>query len=102
MKGQRHALVALYPQGRPSTHCTGSWVGPKTGLGRCGKSRTLRVLVGGNLTERGHLEDPVVDGRIILRWIFGKWDAGMDWIELAQDRDRWRALVNDLTKLQVP
>ena len=61
-----------------------------------------KVLVGGNLTERGHLEDPVVDRRIILRWIFGKWDAGMDWIELAQDRDRWRALVNDLTKLQVP
>jgi hypothetical protein len=28
------------------------------------------------------------------------WD-GMDWIELAQDRDQWRALVNMVTKLQV-
>jgi hypothetical protein len=27
----------------------------------------------GNLRERGHLEDPVVDRRIILRWIFRKW-----------------------------
>jgi len=26
----------------------------------------------------------------------------MEWIELAQDRDRWQALVNVLTNLQVP
>jgi hypothetical protein len=27
---------------------------------------------------------------------------GMDWIELAQDRDRWRALVNAAMKLRIP
>ena len=27
---------------------------------------------------------------------------GMDWIELAQNRDRWRALVNVVMKLRVP
>jgi len=28
--------------------------------------------------------------------------GGMDWIELAQDRARWRALVNAAMKLGVP
>jgi hypothetical protein len=27
---------------------------------------------------------------------------GMDWIDLAQDRDKWRALVNRLMNLRVP
>jgi hypothetical protein len=30
----------------------------------------------GTLRESVHLEDPGVDGRIILRWIFRKWDVG--------------------------
>jgi hypothetical protein len=28
--------------------------------------------------------------------------GGMDWIDLAQDRDQWRVLVNTVMKLQVP
>ena len=52
-----------------------------------------RILVG-RPEGRNHLEDPDVDGRIILKGIFRKWDRGMDWIDLAKDRDRWRALVN--------
>jgi hypothetical protein len=48
-----------------------------------------------------HLKDPGVDGRIILKWFFEKRGGGIDWIDLAQDRDRW-ALVNSVMNLRVP
>jgi hypothetical protein len=46
-EGQRHALAAIYPRERPGTHCTGSWVGPRAGLDRCGKSRPHRDSIPG-------------------------------------------------------
>jgi len=30
-----------------------------------------------NVRERDHLEDPGVEGRVILRWLFRKWDVGV-------------------------
>jgi hypothetical protein len=56
----------------------------------------------GDVMEDNHLADPGVDGRIILKLMFKTWDGDMDWIELAQDRDRWRALVNAVMNLRVP
>jgi hypothetical protein len=46
--------------------------------------RKVEVYTGfgcGNLSERDHLEDPGLDGRIILRWMFKMWDPGhrQDW-----------------------
>jgi hypothetical protein len=41
-----------------------------------------------NIRREGyHLEDRDVDGRIILKLIFRKWDGGIDWIDLAQNRN---------------
>jgi len=42
----------------------------------------------GNLSERDHWEDLDVDGRIILRWIFGKWEGvetGLSWLRIGTD-----------------
>jgi hypothetical protein len=49
------------------------------------------------------LEDLRVDGRIILKMDLQEvgW-VDMDWIDLAQDRDKWRALVNAVMNLRVP
>jgi hypothetical protein len=46
-------------------------------------------------TSMGH-------GKIILKWIFERLDGGIDWIDLAQNRDRWPAVVNTVTNLRVP
>jgi hypothetical protein len=54
--------------------------------------------------ERDHQEDQDVGGwvdniKMDLREI--GW-GGMDWIDLAQDRDQWRALVNTVMNLRAP
>jgi hypothetical protein len=42
----------------------------------------------GNLKERDHLVDPGLDRRIMLRWIFRKWDVGvwtgLSWLRMGQ------------------
>jgi hypothetical protein len=48
------------------------------------------------------LEDQGLHERIILKWIFEKWDGDMDWIDMSQDRDRWQAVVNAVMNLRIP
>jgi len=49
-----------------------------------------------NLKGRDHSEDLGIDGRIAMIEC-----EGVDWIQLAQDRDKWRALVNMVMNLRV-
>jgi hypothetical protein len=46
-----------------------------------------------DLMETNPLEVLDVDRRVLLKLILVKSDGGMDWIDLARNRDRWRAVV---------
>jgi hypothetical protein len=55
-------------------------LGDKIEKNEMGGARGAYVCTGiwwGNLREGYHSGDPDVDGRIILRWIFRKWDVGV-------------------------
>jgi hypothetical protein len=62
---------------------------------------SCRILVE-NLRDRRHLEDPGVNGRIILKWFLEKWDGGINWIDLTWDWDRWRPFVNAVMNFRIP
>jgi hypothetical protein len=61
-------------------------------------------LVEKPVRERDHLEDPGVDGRVILIWVFKKQDGlgGVEWTDLAQNGDMWQAVVNAVMNVRLP
>jgi len=85
----------------------------------------VRVVKSRRMRWAGHVAS-MGDGRVVHRVLVGKhagerplgrprhrWDdnikmdlrevgGGGDWMELAQDRDRWRALMNTVMNLRVP
>jgi len=57
--------------------------------------RSRRVRWAGSVArmgERRGAHGPGVDGKIILRRIFRKWDVGLEGIDMAEDGVRWQAL----------
>jgi hypothetical protein len=66
------------------------------------KKNAYRILVGKpegkrplGRPRRRWMDNIIMDLRQVGR-------DGMDWIDLAQDRDQWRALVNTVMNLRVP
>ena len=71
-------------------------------MARMGEGRGVHRVLGGKPEgkrplgrPRGRWEDNI---KMDIREVGG----GGDWMELAQDRDRWRALVNTVMNLRVP
>jgi hypothetical protein len=63
-----------------------------------GRGKVCTGFWWGSLREGDHWGDPDVNGRIILRWNFKKWEGVVG----IQDRNSWRALVSTVMNFLVP
>jgi hypothetical protein len=73
-------------------------------VARIGEGRNMCRILVGNLEGENHLADHGVEGRMGSKRALresGWWGGGVEWIHLAQDRDRLRALVNAVMNIQV-
>jgi hypothetical protein len=73
--------------------------------GACGTygEEEKRIQSSGEETRRRHLEDGGIDERIILKWTLNKQDGeGMAWLDFAQYRGKWRAVVNTVMNHRCP
>jgi len=62
------------------------WLGHVAHIGR---GEVYTGFWWGDLREKDHLRDPGIDGRVILKWISGKWDVrvwnGSSWLRISTD-----------------
>jgi hypothetical protein len=66
-----------------------------------GRGKSCTGIWWGNLREREHLGDPGVDARIILLWIFRKWDVGvwtgLSWLRIGTGGGDFCECSNELS-----
>jgi hypothetical protein len=70
-------------------------------VARMGEERKVYKIWWESPKERDHLEDQGVGGKMGSEWILERFSWGVDWIRLAQDRDRWRDVVSAMMNLRV-
>ena len=86
--------------------CRFKWTRPfrlktKSGFCACAITFQTQSTYGREGRNGDHLEGLDVYGRIILKRILKKEYGGMDWINLAQERDKWRNMLNMVMDLCV-
>jgi hypothetical protein len=67
-----------------------------------GEERFMQCFGGETKEQENNLIDLQVNGCVILKWIFGKWNGDKNRIYLAQNRVRWRAVVYAVMNVLVP
>jgi hypothetical protein len=70
-------------------------------VARMGEGRNLYMVLVGKPEGKYHLEDQGVDGRMGSKWTLRRLAGGVEWIHLAQDRERWWAVVSAVMNLRV-
>ena len=71
-------------------------------LARMGEGRGVRRILVGKPEGKRPLGRPRLRWEDNIRMDLREVGGGGDWMELAQERDRWRALVNMVLNLRVP
>jgi hypothetical protein len=98
-RGQLHNLYSSPDIIRQIKSGRMRWAGH---VARMGEGRNVYRILMEKPEGKDHLKDQGVDGRMESKWTLGRLvGAGVEWIHLAQDRDRWRAVVNAVMNLQV-
>ena len=71
-------------------------------MAHIGEGRGAKIVLAGKLRERDHFEDLAIDWRIILKIDLQEIGRGGNWIDVAQNRNRWRAFVKTVMNPPIP
>ena len=71
-------------------------------VARMGEGRVVQRVLMGKPEGKRPMGRPRRRWEDNIKMVLQEVGGGGDWMELAQDRDRWRALVNTVTKFRVP
>jgi hypothetical protein len=98
--GTRNFIIRIHPQLLLGRSSEGEW-GEQGTWHSWERTEKCLSFWWESLKERDHSEEQVIDRKMGSEWILGRLAGGGDWILLAQDRDRWRAVVKAVMNLQV-
>ena len=101
-RGQDLSTTGLIRK-HPRTRIKGNWRRTAGHVARMEEGRGVHKVLGGKPEGRGPLGRPRRRWKDNIKMDLEEVEMGCgDWMELAQDRDRWRALVSTVMNFRVP